>query len=382
MRTWHPNRLSCLHAIVAAILIGCGSDFGGIAGADSGKSSLDAGGGGTGGGNVADSAVQTDAAASQDSSATPDGSATPDTSTPPDNSTPNDVPTSMDSSTNPPDTSAPDDAVSTDGPRSGDATADGDVRLDALVSRDATSDVSDARSSDVSADGGGGADGRDGGADVTLDTAPDRPSGPTCGDGKKEGTEECDDGNRDDFDGCSSLCTDRRACLCCLADEGDPALRACKDLEGEADSGPKIGTKKAQLCQDLYTCLLKSRCGGTSDILLECYCGAGNVPSPPSTCTADPTGPCVAEFEAGMEADGDTWQERIPAIINRLYDNTYGGGQAGKWWQSERTSCPLDCATPPQWAACVKPPDPPDGGDTSDAGDSSDAADASSEASD
>ncbi|HEX7501548.1 MAG TPA: DUF4215 domain-containing protein, partial [Polyangia bacterium] len=59
--------------------------------------------------------------------------------------------------------------------------------------------------------GGGGAGGG-GGVIVNLDAPPradanvDRPGGGTCGDGIVERSEQCDDGNTANGDGCSRIC--------------------------------------------------------------------------------------------------------------------------------------------------------------------------------
>ncbi|MCH8149859.1 MAG: DUF4215 domain-containing protein, partial [Planctomycetes bacterium] len=49
----------------------------------------------------------------------------------------------------------------------------------------------------------------------------------TCGDGVNAGSEECDDDNLDDDDGCSSTCTVEDGCAC----SGEPSMCACRPVE-------------------------------------------------------------------------------------------------------------------------------------------------------
>src|ERR1044071_2581586 len=53
-------------------------------------------------------------------------------------------------------------------------------------------------------------------ATTSIDAA--REAGPStvCGDGKKEGKEECDDGNTASGDGCSGICTNSKVCDDCM----------------------------------------------------------------------------------------------------------------------------------------------------------------------
>lgn len=48
-----------------------------------------------------------------------------------------------------------------------------------------------------------------------------------CGDGIITGSEECDDGNLDDGDGCSSICVVEEECVC----SGEPSMCACPPVE-------------------------------------------------------------------------------------------------------------------------------------------------------
>ena len=65
--------------------------------------------------------------------------------------------------------------------------------------------------------------------------------GPVCGNGIKEGTEECDDGNNDDGDGCSANCTIEGICV------AKPDVMQVLDRSGSIDSGELATLKTAAL---------------------------------------------------------------------------------------------------------------------------------------
>jgi cysteine-rich repeat protein len=87
---------------------------------------------------------------------------------------------------------------------------------------------------DGAVDEDGGGNRQDGGADGSVDGGPDGGAGPdggpgavTCGNGKKDSDlEECDDGNFDDWDGCTSLCT-----FTCSEDDECDDLNSCNGEE-------------------------------------------------------------------------------------------------------------------------------------------------------
>ena len=318
-----------LAAATTAALIGCGSDVGGdpaddaSAPRDGARADSAVDGARQGDGGPLDGGPQVDA----DGGARADG-----------------VPS---------DTSAPPSDGSADISGGSDAS---DARSDA---REAAADVTDARF-DLSVDTGGADAGRD--ATDAGPTNPDGPIGPGCGNGHKETAEECDDGNTRDFDGCSSFCTDRRPCDCCVdLNNGGPLT--CADVDGDAEAGPKAGTPKAQLCNELYACVLRSRCG-FSGALMDCYCGTGNTTDNTDSCKADPRGPCVAQMEAGMEAEGTTWSDRVKVIYSRMSESTYGGGKTMQRWIFEGTACPDNCGEHAEWGGiCPSDPGTPDAGE-------------------
>jgi cysteine-rich repeat protein len=328
---------------------GCGSDVGGSPDIDAGGNTRTDSGSDARDGNTppaVDGASPPDGAAPMDVDTAPDGtladqSAPPDTSSQPDGVAPP-----------PPDSSVDSDASSTV-----DVALDGnDAGTDAADARDTRAEVADA-SVDAPADAGTDASSHQDAGDAN-DTGP---TGPTCGNGTKEGTEQCDDGNKLDFDGCSSLCTDRRACDCCER-ENDPSTPRCQEMQGDADTGPRSGTPKSQLCQETYACIIRSHCGAyeapdSTAPIFECYCGAGNVAANGSSCVAAASGPCMNELLASMEVDDTSAADRAARVSERLFNTMYGGGAATWWVNVDSGGCPLDCiATPPQWTVCQEPP--------------------------
>ena len=102
-----------------------------------------------------------------------------------------------------------------------------------------------------------------GGCVITAETDP------VCGDGQREGTEECDDGNLGTGDGCTSSCTLEPYC-------GD----AAKDPGEECDDGNNAGGDGCSA-----SCVIEPFCGdGMLDPGEACDDGA-NVPS--DGCSAD-----------------------------------------------------------------------------------------------
>ena len=88
--------------------------------------------------------------------------------------------------------------------------------------------------------------------DVALDVAPDRapdvaadvaPDGPTCGNGRIDAAEECDDGNRTRWDGCSDVCRLEqtvRIDTASLVGGGRAITDAC-DLTGDRVNDNRLG---------------------------------------------------------------------------------------------------------------------------------------------
>ena len=77
-------------------------------------------------------------------------------------------------------------------------------------------------------------------APESADWRCDQRSVPHCGDGHLTGQEECDDGNKDDADGCSERCTVESGFLCPL-----PGLPCYKAVCGDGVAGPRHAWHKA-----------------------------------------------------------------------------------------------------------------------------------------
>ena len=113
-------------------------------------------------------------------------------------------------------------------------------------------------------------DGVDDGDEVTAGTDPNDPaSGPDCGNGEVEGSEECDDGNTSNDDGCLSNCQDA---------ECTPGDGSCGDnnpcTTDACQNGRCVNNNNTNTCNDGVACTSNDRCaqgscGGTDS------CGAG-----------------------------------------------------------------------------------------------------------
>ncbi|MET0593155.1 MAG: hypothetical protein ABW133_10670 [Polyangiaceae bacterium] len=181
--------------------------------------------------------------------------------------------------------------------------------------------------------------------DVATDSDAPREAGPTtvCGDGKKEGKEECDDSNTVNGDGCSGICTDQAVCDACIGANcaealGDPPLwPLCGSLVGTAKNGEGAGRPRKDLCQEVYTCALRSNCmvWETADIT-PCYCGTAL--GEPCLQPGKANGPCKVEIENGVESVD-------PSIIaNSLLSNVNASGAALLIRRCAHDLCPDECS--------------------------------------
>jgi cysteine-rich repeat protein len=117
----------------------------------------------------------------------------------------------------------------------------------------------------------------------------------TCGNGKLEGEEQCDDGNVRAGDACSATCTQETPQERCAA-LWQPPTAECAQCGCEG-CAPEIvaclaaaDDRTRMLCSDVLNCAARSRCFGQ-----ECYCGDAD----PAACATmgNANGPCRAEIE-------------------------------------------------------------------------------------
>ena len=102
----------------------------------------------------------------------------------------------------------------------------------------------------------------------------------SCGNRVIEGTEECDDGNRRDFDGCSAQCK-LEVGTC-----GDGKIQSA--YGEECDDGKANGTKTSSCDAQCQKVVIREFCGDgqlQKSLGEECDLGAGNHESGDSKCT-------------------------------------------------------------------------------------------------
>ena len=134
-------------------------------------------------------------------------------------------------------------------------------------------------------------DGTDDGDEVTAGTDPNDPASgaaaPVCGNGKVEGSEQCDDGNSASNDGCLSNCRNAE----CIPGQG-----TCSDNNActtdSCQNGVCVNTNNTNTCNDGIACTSNDRCSaGVCEGSDSCAAG--------SQCMAD-SGQC----EAVSSSDG------------------------------------------------------------------------------
>lgn len=148
----------------------------------------------------------------------------------------------------------------------------------------------------------------------------------TCGDSKKEGTEECDDG------GPSRLCSDdcrtvsTAECVAC-EQAGDCAFSSDNCLGPEATP---FTTQQVGLCYDVLRCIQDSNCLDGAGSLGKCYCGTLTNPqcsAAPFDLKANgaPNGPCAGPMQLG--AAGVTTNQQMLAGLTTKTRATGAAGQ-------------------------------------------------------
>lgn len=178
----------------------------------------------------------------------------------------------------------------------------------------------------------------------------------TCGDGVIAPSEQCDDGNTvfgASGDACTPSCRTPSPCDVCAAGPAciDEA-QACLGLPGVAAAGPRAGTPRSVLCEELRACVTRSAChlavrssAGVEGAFFEnCYCGVAG-----EDCFVDPhlpNGSCRDEVEAALETRDPS------ALLNRFSggDSRYPVFAAARdLVECEQSQCASDC---PAASAC------------------------------
>lgn len=136
---------------------------------------------------------------------------------------------------------------------------------------------------------------------------------PVCGNGVSESGEECDDGNKQSADGCSSSCRKEDSQAICLSQFGMTGTCAeciCEKCATEVRECYARGNQaERDACRSTTECVLKEKCQG-----LNCYCGS----SATSSACPYPNGPCRSEI---VDASGGAI---LPTTIaQRATDTNY-----------------------------------------------------------
>jgi cysteine-rich repeat protein len=203
----------------------------------------------------------------------------------------------------------------------------------------------------------------------TIEGGADAPRPTVCGDGKKEGNEECDDGNVLNGDGCSGSCLDTSICDACLSVQCPqayadglytlPVWPLCTNVKGNATSGEAVGRPRKDLCQETYTCAVKSQCMSvnTGDPT-PCYCGKADT----AVCLsggAAADGPCKKEIDNGMETTD------VAFLLTNMINAEYAAGAALAARRCAADLCSMECApNPPKPDGGLPDGGLPDGGAT------------------
>jgi cysteine-rich repeat protein len=176
----------------------------------------------------------------------------------------------------------------------------------------------------------------------------------TCGDGVLASSEQCDDGNTvfgASGDVCTPSCRTPSLCDVCAAGPAcSDETQACLGLPGVAAEGPRAGTPRSVLCDELRACVERSAChlavrhsAGVEGAFFEnCYCGVAG-----EDCFVDatlPNGSCREEVEAALETRDPS------ALLNRFSggDSRYPVFAAVRdLVECEQSQCASDCPSEP-----------------------------------
>jgi cysteine-rich repeat protein len=214
---------------------------------------------------------------------------------------------------------------------------------------------------DTDTGGNGGADsdtgGKDGGDTGGKDSGTGGKATETgeCGNGKREGDEECDDGDTQNDDGCTADCKyfcESCGCEQCITEKcsnngsTDPntgevvfvnLVEKCFEAEGSGTLGPALGIPKAELCSDIVSCVRSSGCAQEAEgQQLEaewCYSGIPQAEWAPEKMN----GKCKEQFLLGAETGEDA------DVQERWSDVNYSIGRAVQLLICESEFCAAQC---------------------------------------
>ena len=113
-----------------------------------------------------------------------------------------------------------------------------------------------------------------------------------------------------------TVCDDCEKQQCRNVDDNDWYAYCFLDTDPVTD-GPGKGSTFAALCLEVLRCARRTGCAAVDP--QACYCGAGVSDT---VCLAQPTGPCIAEFEAAAEST------HVDDVISRLPDPSFPVGAA------------------------------------------------------
>ena len=156
-----------------------------------------------------------------------------------------------------------------------------------------------------------------------------------CGNGTREGAEECDDGNEKLGDGCKPDCkkeTPLEQCLAIIPPSDEVACAQCNcEKCGKETTACYAASSAAAVkqCADVVKCGLDNGCSGE-----DCYCGTADF----AACALGlSNGKCKAQIEAA------TGSALVGDILIRRDDLNFPVGRANALAACARTKCAMEC---------------------------------------
>jgi cysteine-rich repeat protein len=154
-----------------------------------------------------------------------------------------------------------------------------------------------------------------------------------CGNSTTEPGEDCDDGNTQNADGCSSDCKKESDVQSCSSLAGTGACASCQCEKCQNQTVSCLGASnntEAKECAAVEQCAAAKGCAAS-----DCYCSAANW----SRCAAGtPDGPCHKEIEAAAHSPNPD------DIFARTADTAYPLGRATALGECLRSNCASACA--------------------------------------